>query len=135
MKVAIISVVLAVVLGGAFVVAVSMRSATPPPVQTSVSPAPVQTVSSNNLIPYNAKLATGVIKGVATFEGEVPKRIKIDVTERSCCGNGIPQLFEERFVVNADKKLANVVVYVSKGHERFDYSAMKLPSAQIAIVN
>src|SRR6185369_15980938 len=72
---------------------------------------------------FTADKATGSVTGVVTLAGDAPKVLKVDVSGDAKClamhGAANP-LFKEEVVVN-DGKLANVVVYVKKGQEKFSY--------------
>lgn len=82
---------------------------------------------------YDAAKATGTIKGTVLWDGpELPVR-KIDVSPDPACpkcrANAV--LVKEDAMVK-DGKLANVVVYVSKGAEKWNFDAVTLPNANVS---
>lgn len=80
---------------------------------------------------YDEKKATGSVKGVTSFEGTPPKAKKLTTADAGCdkcrADGKMKDLVKEEFVV-ADGKIGNVIVYVSKGAEKFDFSGVKLPN-------
>lgn len=80
---------------------------------------------------YDPAKATGSVKGVVLWEGEaLPVRNIVVAGDPACqkcrTAPGGVQLVKEEFVMK-DGKLANVVVYVSKGHEKYNFEAVTLP--------
>jgi len=66
--------------------------------------------------------AKGSVKGVVSFDGEAPKRKQIDVAGDKFCAakhESDPLLTEE--VVVKDGKLANVIVYVKSGADKWEF--------------
>ncbi len=80
-------------------------------------------------VPYNAGLATTSIKGVVLFEGAPPKIGPIKMSE-DCTAHHAGAMLKEDYVIN-DGKLANAVVFVSKGQEKWNFSSVQLPPARI----
>jgi hypothetical protein len=83
---------------------------------------------------YDEKKATATIKGVVALDGTPPKMAKIAVGDEACKNHrasGGQEAIEREDVVSKDGKLANVLVYVTKGHEKYDFGSLKLPNVQI----
>ncbi|HLX62608.1 MAG TPA: hypothetical protein VKX17_15125 [Planctomycetota bacterium] len=86
-------------------------------------------------VEFDPAAPMGTVKGVATFLGEIPEVPPIappyagNANDLALSRQGMPPLRSEEFVVNQDRRVANVVVYVSKGHERFTFDKFKLPPA------
>ena len=75
-----------------------------------------------------------MIKGVVTLDGTPPKMAKIAVGDETCQAHresGGQAPIEREEVVSKDGKLANVLVYVTSGHTKYDFSNVKLPNVQI----
>ena len=65
----------------------------------------------------------GFIEGVAVFEGTPPKRQKIRPGDGHCAG----EFLSEDVIVNGDR-LANVVVFVSRGLDGFVFPHVRTPA-------
>src|SRR5438105_3398766 len=78
------------------------------------------------------KDSKGSIKGVVTFEGDAPKRKKIDVAssgDKTCAAlhESDPLLTEDQPLVK-DGKLQNVIVYVKTGLDKYSFDAPSAPA-------
>src|SRR6185295_18562876 len=69
----------------------------------------------------------GSIKGVVTWQGDIPTPIQFSTSGTPIKVNRSFTIRSEDFVINADRKVANVVVYVSKGLENLSFQKMTLP--------
>ena len=81
---------------------------------------------------YDAAKATGTIKGTAIWDGPTLRVSKIDVAGDPACPKcrANADLVKEDAMVK-DGKLANVVVYVSKGAEKWNFEGLTLPNVNI----
>ena len=78
---------------------------------------------------YSKEKFKGSIKGVVLFEGEAPKRPKIDTSGDKACHamHGENPLRKEETAIVKDGKLANVIVHLKKGTEKYNYEAPTTP--------
>lgn len=71
---------------------------------------------------YDKSKHSGSIKGVVTWDGEEPKQRPWELERPECAAmHKDSPLLKEDLVVK-DKKVANVVVYLTSGTEKFSYS-------------
>jgi len=84
---------------------------------------------------YTADKATGSIKGVVKLEGTAPvmAKMQVDADPKCVAHRADAKLGDmtKEDVVSKDGKLANVVVYVSKGAEKWSFDDLKLPNVTI----
>src|ERR1043165_1325891 len=84
---------------------------------------------------YDDAKATGAVKGVVTLEGKAPTMLTIPVPDKACEAHRVKDnmspLKREDIVVSADGKLANVVVFVSKGAEKYNFDNYPIKPARI----
>lgn len=90
-----------------------LPQASPPPAKPKPAP----------LVPWRLSNAAGAIEGRVTFAGTPPPLRPIVIEDKrvaALCPEGIPR---ETWVVGADGAVANCVVYVKRGFERFAFEA------------
>ncbi len=80
---------------------------------------------------YDAAKATGTIKGVVEWVGDPLPAKKQKMGDAECvkCQKGEVMTMESTAI--KDGKLANTVVFVSKGQEKWSFDGAKLPNANI----
>ncbi len=87
---------------------------------------------------YDPAKATGVIKGVANFLGDIPVMPKIDVPDSEVRAfrkdKEMPVLKKEDVIVSDDRKIANLIVFVSKGQEKYSFYEIKKTPARIVSI-
>jgi plastocyanin len=102
------------------------KPASPPPPPVTAPPVivPPKPVAR---IPYPKAEGMFSISGRAVFVGEPPQRKPIDFGGDPKVSEyyGDKQLLSERLIVSNDGALSNVVVYVSKGMERYSFETPK----------
>jgi hypothetical protein len=78
---------------------------------------------------YSAAKFKGSIKGVVMYEGDAPKRPQIDTSgDKSCHAmHENDPLRKEELAIVKDGKLANVIVYLKKGTEKYNYESPTEP--------
>ena len=80
---------------------------------------------------YDPAAATCTVKGVVTFDGKPKTMTLIPISEQQCAmHHGDKGLKKEDLVVNADGKVANVVIYVSEGYKDWNFENYTLPNAK-----
>jgi len=81
-----------------------------------------KTTEKKEAAPKDAK---GSIKGAVSFEGDAPKRKQIDVSgDKTCTAlHASEPLMTEDLPIVKDGKLANVIVYVKTGAEKWSFDA------------
>lgn len=72
---------------------------------------------------YDASKATGTLNVSCLLPGEAPKMRPVKFDADPKCGEAHKEAVLEESVVAAGGKLANVIVYVSKGAEKWSYKA------------
>lgn len=70
---------------------------------------------------------TGSLRGVITFAGTIPKRGFHDLSKDPWCQSN-HKVPKEGLVVNASKQIRDVVVFISKGMNRFDFEVPSTPA-------
>ena len=66
-----------------------------------------------------------VVSGTVTFEGAVPEAKRVDVGADAAAKKAHPDgLLIQRIMVDKDKGLANCIVYVKSGLEKFTFKAV-----------
>jgi plastocyanin len=78
---------------------------------------------------YSKEKFKGGIKGVVLFDGEAPKRPKIDTSGDKACHamHAAEPLRKEDTAIVVDGKLANVIVHLKKGTAKYNYEAPTTP--------
>lgn len=91
--------------------------------------APART-TPNEPAPTPKVVATGAVKGKATFSGEAPKRRKVDMGSDPACHalHKDEPLRDESMLVGEKGELGNVFVWISKGLEGQKFEAPKEPA-------
>src|SRR5262245_52507152 len=84
---------------------------------------------------YDPAKATGMIKGVVSFLGDRPEMPAVQIREQIIHEHRdtlkMPVLRNEELVISGEGRLANFVVYVSKGQERFSFETFKAAPVEI----
>jgi len=85
--------------------------------------------------PYDAAKATGMIKGVVKFEGKAPTMLDLPIADPGCQKHrteaNMGALKDEKVVVSADNKVANVFVFVTAGYEKYNFDNYTVPDQVI----
>jgi hypothetical protein len=75
------------------------------------------------------KDAKGSVKGAVAFDGEAPKRKQIDVGgDKFCAANHEKEPLLTDEIIVKDGKLANVIVYVKTGAEKWEFTPPTEPA-------
>lgn len=96
----------------------------------STTPSPEPAPSTSEAPPEPIDPATvGEITGQASFEGQAPARIQVQMMNAAACAEANKQpVFREDLVVNDNKTLRDVFVYVKKGLENRRFAAPAEPA-------
>ena len=100
-------------------------AATPPASPAAPAPAAVPA----GLVPFDSALATATIVVRARVVGEPPRRRPIKMDQDAECMKLHTEPALEETVVCDDGLLANVIVWVSRGAERWSYDPVTAPSS------
>ena len=82
----------------------------------------IGTASRRPQKPWDPSVGTATIKGVVRFKGKPPERKVLDMSSDSvCCRLNRKPILAEAVLVNADGMLKNVLVWVRRGLEEWEF--------------
>jgi plastocyanin len=72
--------------------------------------------------PWEPTIGTATVKGVVRFDGEPPKRRKLDMgSDPGCCRLHNDSILDEILLISADGTLKNVYVWVKRGLDDWEF--------------
>lgn len=99
----------------------------PPPAPTVGGGEAAPATASGGGEAYDAAKATATVSVTALLEGDAPKMRPVKFDADPECGKQHGETVLEETIVVDGGKLANVVVYVSRGHEKWSYKGATEP--------
>ena len=90
---------------------------------------PVKKQQASTSEAYDSAKFKASLKGVVSYEGEQPKRSQIDTSGDKACHavHAAEPLLKEDLPLVKDGKLANVLIYLKTGTEKFSYETPATP--------